>query len=392
MSEPARRLLAQLARGLAAEEAQGRRRRLVARAGLDLSSNDVLGLAEDPWVAERVAEAVRRHGTGAGAARLLRGNLALFEEAEARLAAACGREAALLFPSGYMASQALLATLLRVGGSWASDRDNHACIVDGLRLGRQAQGRVGRLDDPTDPCWAFPASAPFPRLAVVESVISTSGRLPDLACIADLAEEAGAVLLVDEAHATGLWGAAGGPPQAAPSGRVAALGLSSRVLATMHTGGKALGVAGAWVAGERTLIEHLVQHARPFVFTTAPMPALAAGLLAALERLATRPGAGEEVRAKAGRLRTRLRAGGVACGGDGTHLVPVPMGSEARALEVAGRLQAEGFDVRALRPPTVPVGGSCLRLVVRRPLAEDDLERFAARLVHHAHATAAGTP
>jgi 8-amino-7-oxononanoate synthase len=390
MTAPQRRLLDAFARALAAEERQGRRRRLMPRAGIDLSSNDVLGLAEDPVLAERVAEAVRRHGAGAGAARLLRGNLPLFEEIETRLAAFSGREAALLFPSGFLANQALLATLLRVGGAWWSDRDNHASIVDGLRLGRQAQGRVGRLDDPLDDVWHVPATAGHPRLAVIESVVSTSGRLPDLASVCASAEAIDGVVVVDEAHATGLYGAGGdGPGGAGGSGRVAELGLAERVLATVHTGGKALGVAGAWVAGPRTMIDYLIQHARPFIFTTAPMPALAAGLLAALDRLRDLPGAASEVRAKAGRLRARLRAAGLHVHGDGTHLVPVPLGTEARALEVARRLQAEGFDVRALRPPTVPVGASCLRIVVRRPLAEADLERFADRLVHHVEATTA---
>jgi 8-amino-7-oxononanoate synthase len=384
MTAPQRRLLDALARGLAAEETQGRRRRLTPRAGLDLSSNDVLGLAEDPTLAERVADAVRRHGAGAGAARLLRGNLPLFEALEARLARFSGREAALLLPSGFLANQALLATLLRVGGAWWSDRDNHASIVDGLRLGRQAQGQVGRLDDPLDACWHVPASAGHPRLAVIESVVSTTGRLPDLEAVCTSAEAIDAVVVVDEAHATGLYGAGG----RGGSGRVAQLGLVERVLATVHTGGKALGVAGAWIAGPRVLIDTLIQHARPFVFTTAPMPALAAGLEAALDLLEAMPDAAAQVLAKAERLRTRLRAAGVHVHGDGTHLVPVPMGTEERALEVARRLQADGFDVRALRPPTVPVGASCLRVVVRRPLAEPDLERFAERLARHVEDTA----
>jgi 8-amino-7-oxononanoate synthase len=158
------------------------------------------------------------------------------------------------------------------------------------------------------------------------------------------------------------------------------------VLATVHTGGKALGVAGAWVAGERMLIEHLVNHARTFVFTTAPMPALAAGLIAALERLAQMPGAAAETLGKAARLRARLRAAGVPAGGEGTHLVPVVLGADARAVSVAEALQADGFDVRALRPPTVPVGAAQLRIVVRHPTPESELERFAERLVHHVRA------
>jgi 8-amino-7-oxononanoate synthase len=175
-----------------------------------------------------------------------------------------------------------------VGGSWWSDRDNHASIVDGLRLGRQASGRVGLLDDPLDDCWTPAGDAPFPRVCVVESVVSTTGRMPDLAAVCAGAESVDAVVVVDEAHATGLWG----PGGRGGAGRVAEEGLIDRVLATVHTGGKALGVAGAWVAGPRVLIDHLVQHARAFIFTTAPMPALPAGLLAALDLLEEIPDAG----------------------------------------------------------------------------------------------------
>lgn len=379
MTTPRERLLAALARGLAAQQQGSRLRRLQPRRGIDLSSNDVLGFAQDPWIAERVADAVRRHGTGAGAARLLGGNHPLLEEAEARLAAFSGREAALLFPAGYLANIGLLGALLRVGGTWLSDRDNHASLVDGLRLARAAQGRVGLLDDADDPAWDVPAAPGLPHVAVLESVVSTSGRMPRLDAVCARAREAGAVVVVDEAHATGLFGPRG-------AGLVAAAGLSDDVLATIHTGGKALGVAGAWVAGERTLIEHLINHARPFIFTTAPMPALAAGLIAALERLAQEPDAAALVLAKAARLRARLVASGIAAGGQGTHLVPVVLGADSRAVAVAEALQAEGFDVRALRPPTVPAGAAQLRIVVRHPTAESDLERCAERLAHHVRA------
>jgi 8-amino-7-oxononanoate synthase len=379
MTSPRERLLAALARGLAAREQGSRLRRLAPRSGIDLSSNDVLGFTRDPWIAERVADAVRRHGTGSGAARLLGGNHALLEEAEARLAAFSGREAALLFPAGYLANLGLLGAVLRTGGTWLSDRDNHASLVDGLRLARAAQGRVGLLDDPADPVWDAPSAPGLPHLAVLESVVSTSGRMPRLDTVCARARETGAVVAVDEAHATGILGPGG-------AGLVAAAGLTGEVLATVHTGGKALGVAGAWVAGERMLIEHLVNHARTFVFTTAPMPALAAGLIAALERLAQMPGAAAETLGKAARLRARLRAAGVPAGGEGTHLVPVVLGADARAVSVAEALQADGFDVRALRPPTVPVGAAQLRIVVRHPTPESELERFAERLVHHVRA------
>lgn len=370
------RLLADLAQGLAERRAAGLLRTLVPAAGLDLCSNDVLGYAQDAWIAERTAAAVRAHGAGAGAARLLRGTLPLHLEAEARLAAFAGREAALLLPSGYLANLALLGGLVGPDDRVLSDRDNHASLIDGLRLAR-ATVEVLDLDDAAaaERALARPSGARR-TLVVVESVVSTSGRRPDLARLAEQAERHGALLVVDEAHATGLHGARG-------SGRVEELGLEGRVLASVHTGGKALGVAGAWIAGPRVLIEHLLNHARPFLFTTAPPPAVPAGLLAALERLAGDVGAAEAVRAQAAGLRVLLRAAGLRVGGDGTHLVPVAVGDDRRAADAAAALQAEGLDVRALRPPTVRPGEASLRIVVRRAHRAEDLARVAARVAHH---------
>jgi 8-amino-7-oxononanoate synthase len=404
MTGPLARLRELLARGLEQRRVAGLGRTLTARAGLDLSSNDVLGYAEDPWIAEQVAQAVRAHGTGSGAARLLRGNLPIHEECERRLAEFSGREAALLFPSGYMANLGLLGALgesllplppLEMGargfegflhafggsreGTMLSDRENHASLIDGFRLARCS----GSLVDADHLVSTVPPRTDRgrPRVLVLESVYSTSGRMPDLVQVCAWAEREDVVVVVDEAHATGLFGARG-------SGRVEALGLADRVLATVHTGGKALGVAGAWVAGDRVLIEHLVNHARAFVFTTAPMPALAAGLIAALDRRAQDPDGPAKAFARAAQLRERLRAGGLEPGGDGTHIVPLVLGENARAVAVARALQAEGFDVRALRPPTVPEGTARLRLMVRRDLGGADVERLAERVLHHVRGTA----
>lgn len=385
MSRALARLADDLARGLGSREAEGLLRRRSPRAGMDLCSNDVLGYGTDPVIAERVAQAVRAWGTGAGAARLLRGNLPLHEACEQRLAAFSGREAALLSPSGYLANLGLLGALVGSGDRVLSDHDNHASLIDGLRLAR-ARVDVLDLDDLEAVERRLAAHAPGGRTwIVVESVVSTTGRLPRLDALADAAERHGAWLLVDEAHATGLHGARG-------SGRVEALGLTPRVAATVHTGGKALGVAGAWVAGDRVLIEHLVNAARTFLFSTAPMPALAAGLVAALERLAGDAEGPATVLARAADLRARLRAGGLAVGGDGTHIVHVPVGDAAAAQALAERVQRDGFDVRALRPPTVRPGASCLRLTLRRDLAPADLGRLAERLLHHALAGAGSAP
>jgi 8-amino-7-oxononanoate synthase len=183
-------------------------------------------------------------------------------------------------------------------------------------------------------------------------------------------------VIVDEAHATALYGTRG-------SGRVEALGLAERVLCTVHTGGKALGVGGAWVAGDSTLIKHLVNHCRTFIYSTGPMPALAAGLIAALQMRARDGARVEALHRKAAALRARLRGAGIDLLRSESQIVPVVLGGNERALEVAAALQRDGFDVRAVRPPTVPEGTARLRVTVRAPVADADLGRFTERLIAH---------
>jgi 8-amino-7-oxononanoate synthase len=159
------------------------------------------------------------------------------------------------------------------------------------------------------------------------------------------------------------------------------LGLANRVLATVHTGGKALGVGGAWVAGSQALIDWLVNHARSFIYSTAIAPALACGMRAAVQRCATQGAVVAELHAKAGRLRQRLRAAGVDLAASESCILPVILGSSDRAMSVAAALRQDGFDVRAVRPPTVAEGTARLRVTVRGPVAEADFDRFATRLL-----------
>jgi 8-amino-7-oxononanoate synthase len=197
------------------------------------------------------------------------------------------------------------------------------------------------------------------------------GDLAPLADLVDMAERHGALVIVDEAHATGLYGGRG-------AGRVEELGLSQRVLATVHTGGKALGSAGAWVAGSRLLIDTLAQTARSFIFTTAPMPALAGALNAALDIVAAEPERRAEVHRKASLLREALTAAGTATPARATPIMPLTVGANDAAVALQEALLAEGFDCRAVRPPTVPDGTARLRVTVRQPVSDQDLLRFAA--------------
>ncbi len=368
------RFLADLTAGLAQREAAGLLRALALPAGVDVTSNDYLGYAQDPRLAAETAAFVERHGAGAGAARLLRGHLDIHAQAEAALAAFSQRDAALLFSSGWAANTGLWPALVGQDDCVFSHAANHASIIDGLRL---SKARRVVFDDQADLARLLQEPRMGRTFIAIESVQSMSGQLSDLAAICQLAAAHDALVVVDEAHATGLYGPDG-------AGRVAELGLQNQVLCTLHTGGKALGVSGAWIAGPDALIQHLLNHARSFVYSTAVAPAMVGGLLAVLERLRRDGAVVAALHAKARWLRDRLQAAGLDLDGSASCIVPVVLGAPERALMVAQALRDEGFDVRAVRPPTVPQGTSRLRLVVRAPLADVDVQRLAERVTFHA--------
>ncbi len=391
-----------LASRLRALDPPGLRRVMRPATGIDLCSNDYLGLARDPELARRAAAALSDLPAGATGSRLLRGESELHEATEAALARAAGREAAVLFPSGYQANLALLSSLLRPGDRVFSDALNHASIIDGLRLGRadkqvyphaDAAGlrrlleqAPGAASAATGAVTAAGARQGPLRVIVTESLFSMDGDAAPLAALCDLAEEHAALLIVDEAHATGLYGTTGG-------GLVQARGLTSRVFATVHTGGKALGVGGAWIAGDGMLKDYLVNFSRPFIFSTAPVPALCVLLRLAFDRWSeVGPARSAELLRRAGRLRERLAALSAAPGETPEQpitpmrsmaigpIVPFILGDNRRAVAVAEALQRRGFDARAIRPPTVPEGTARLRLTVTWPVSDAALDRFIVAL------------
>jgi len=362
---------ARLAATLAELRAAGLLRQMRLPHGIDFVSNDYLGLAAHPYISERMTEALVRLPAGSGGSRLLRGHHEVFQQVEERLAAFSGTEAALLYGSGYAANVGLMQAIVSPADLIVSDELNHASLIDGIRL-TKARTEIyahQNLD-------ALKAALKAPRtgraIVVTESVFSMDGDLTPLTDIADIAQRHAAVLVVDEAHATGLWGARG-------SGRVEALGLRDRVLATVHTGGKSFGSGGAWVAGSRRLCDVMVNRARSFIFSTAPLPVLAAALDAGLDMMAREPQRRAEVHRKAAWLRQKLAEVDINVGG-ASPIVPVIAGSNESALELQAGLLDAGFDVRAIRPPTVPRGTARLRVTVRYPVSDDDLSRFATEL------------
>jgi 8-amino-7-oxononanoate synthase len=361
--------LATLADSLAALEGQGLRRRLQSPVGIDLASNDFLGLADHPDLVEAMRAALPALGAGSGGSRLLRGQRPTFDAIEERLASFSGAPAALLFGSGYAANLGLLQAVVARDDLVLSDAANHASLIDGIRL-----TGAGKVIYPHQDLQAVDEALrrPPPRgriFVVTESVFGMDGDLTPLCALADLAEAHGALLIVDEAHATGLYGPRG-------SGRVEELALRDRVLATVHTGGKALGSGGAWVAGSSVLRDHLVNRARTFVFSTAPLPVLSAALAAALDLIEREPARRAEVHRKAALLRRALATTGVPFEGE-SAIVPVVLGDNEAAVRLQEGLRGAGFDARAIRPPTVPAGTARLRLTARYPVSDRDLERFA---------------
>jgi 8-amino-7-oxononanoate synthase len=362
--------LARLDDSLAGLREAGLLRRLRSPQGIDLVSNDYLGLAEHPHLTEAMKAALDTGVAGAGGSRLLRGQHAVFDEIEERLAEFCGAQAALLFTSGYAANVGLLQSLVGKADLVVSDEHNHASLIDGIRLSGAAKCVTPHRDlGAVEEALSRPRSGS--AFVVTESVFSMEGTLAPLSELAEIAERKGALLIVDEAHATGLYGARG-------SGRVEELGLRERVLATVHTGGKALGSGGAWVAGPAVLRDTLVNRARTLIFSTAPLPVLAAALNAGLDLVEVEPQRRAEVHRKAQLLRSALSGIGADLGTSASAILPLIVGDNDAALGLQQGLAAAGFDARAVRPPTVPRGTARLRITARYPVPDAELLRFAS--------------
>jgi 8-amino-7-oxononanoate synthase len=345
--------------------AQGRHRRLAPAAGIDLSSNDYLGYGQ---LAHAESATLSHTGT---ASRLLRGHDSLWDEVETALARWHGAEAALVMTSGYVANEGLLATVIDKNDWVASDRANHASIIDGLRLSKAT--RYVYLHNDVN-CLERGLRTAHERrtpgqesFIVTESLFGMEGDMAPLREIVALAERYPAHVIVDEAHATGCFGAAG-------SGLVDQLGLRSRVLATMHTGGKALAVPGAYVACSR-----LVNRCRHLIYTTALPPQVAAWWLETLARVRADDAVRQRLHADAREFRTALSRVGLAPRGE-SYIVPIMLGDDAPAVAAANRLQALGYDIRAIRPPTVPPGSARLRISIHADHTPEMLHAVAAAL------------
>ncbi|HEX3734359.1 MAG TPA: 8-amino-7-oxononanoate synthase [Solirubrobacterales bacterium] len=351
---------------------QGPRVLLGGRPVLLLCSNNYLGLAEHPKVRTAAAEAAMRWGAGAGASRLISGNMEPHRGLETRLAEFKGYEAALLFGSGYLANTGTIAALAGEGEVVFSDQLNHASIVDGCRLSR-AETFVYRHGDLEHLAWGMSAAGGRGSLIVTDGVFSMDGDIAPLRGLAELARCHGCRLMVDEAHATGAIGPGG-------RGSVAAAGLEGEVDVVVGTLGKALGAYGAYVCAGAETVDFLVNSARPFVFSTAPPPPAVAAAAAALELLAAQPHLPERLQDNAATLRSALAAEGLTAGRSRTQIVPIEVGDAGRTMELCERVLERGVFAQGIRPPTVPEGSSRLRFTVMATHRAGELER-AAKLV-----------
>lgn len=344
---------------------------------IHFGSNDYLGLAADPRLAQAVAEAVKQEGWGSGASPLILGRSRLHAELEARLAQFEGTEAALLFTSGFAANAGTIAALVGPGDLVCTDRKNHASLLDGCRLSRADVRPYPHADwRELERLLSRTAGTYRRRLIVTDSLFSMDGDLAPLAELADLAERYDAMLMADEAHATGVFGSQG-------RGVAEALGVEHRVDVRVGTLSKALGSIGGFVAGSRELIEWLVNAARPYVFSTAAPAAVCAAGIAALEIVASEPHRREQLLSRAAGLRERLAEQGWTLGPSASQIVPVILGEPQHAVGLSAALADRGLFVPAIRPPTVPEGESCLRISLTYAHTDEMIDRLLAALAEH---------
>ncbi|WP_170763859.1 8-amino-7-oxononanoate synthase [Ruegeria lacuscaerulensis] len=354
-----------------------RRRVLAPRRGLDFASNDYLGLSQSPLLRRAAQEALARGvPLGSGGSRLLRGNHPEHEALEEEVAAFFGAEAALFMGGGFQANQAIFSTLPAAGDLILYDDLVHASAHEGMRMGR-ADTRAFAHNNVADAKravteWLAAGGAGQIWIAV-ESVYSMEGDVAPLNELSDLAQEYGAILVVDEAHATGVFG---------PRGRGLAHGIKAEVL-TLHTCGKGLGVSGGLICGRQVMIDTLINRARPFIFATAPSPLNAALVRAVLAHLQTDTQLHEAATARMQHAHTEARRNGVPQLALNSQIIPIILGGEARTMELASTLQEQGFDVRGIRPPTVPRGTSRLRVSITGNVTHADISALFQTLANH---------
>jgi 8-amino-7-oxononanoate synthase len=366
------------------ESAQGPRVTIEGREVILLCSNDYLGLAGHPALRAASAEAAQRWGVGAGASRLVSGNMSLHAELEAEIAAFKGYERSVLFGAGFLANLGVISAMAGVGHVILSDELNHASIIDGCRQSR-AETIVYRHCDPDSLDHGLRRAAGRDVLIVTDAVFSMDGDLAPLAEIVQLARRYRARVIVDEAHATGVVGPQG-------RGLVAALGLEREVDVVIGTLGKALGSYGAFACCAPPLAEYLINRARTLIYSTALPPPTVGAALAGLRLVQDEPEIVGRLWRKARRLRAELAKHGLDVQENEMPIVPIVVGDPTMAVEGCEQALRHGVFAQAIRPPTVPAGTSRLRAVASAAHDDEDLRSAAQVLADSVRIAQAATP
>jgi 8-amino-7-oxononanoate synthase len=388
----------ELSQELAALEDKSQRRRLrvveevlpggqVRVAGqvlLNLSSNDYLGLSQDPRIINAARAAAAQWGAGAGASRLVVGHLALHQAVEAKLADFKGTEAAVIYPTGYMANVGTISALVGPGDVIFSDRLNHASIYDGIKLSGAALQRFPHRDLNRLEELLRESGSARRRLIVTDSLFSVDGDLAPLQELVALKERYGTWLMIDEAHATGVLGPKG-------AGLAEALGLTQGVDIHMGTFSKALGSQGGYVAGDRQLVDYLHNRARSFIYSTALAPPVLGAIAQALEIVVQEPARRLFLSGESQAFRQALLAPGLDILGSSSQIIPVLVGENHRTLTFAARLQEQGLMAVALRPPTVPPGKARVRFSLSAAHGREELARARETIVATARVLGLGS-
>lgn len=350
---------------------RGRLRTLETAHGIDFTSNDYLGLAQSRELAQAVEHAIARGvPVGAGGSRLLRGNHEEHEALEQEAAHFFGGETALFFGGGFIANSALLSTLPSRGDLIIYDEFIHASAHDGMRLSKANSLAVRHNDaqafEDSIAAWRRDGGTGQPWI-VIESLYSMDGDRAPIRDLFDIARRHDAMLVIDEAHATGVFGASG-------RGLAADLEGSDNVV-SLHTCGKALGAMGALVIGPRVIRDFLVNRGRPFIYATAPSPLIAATVRAAIEICQTQPERRKRLMSLVAHAERELTAK-TRFASSGSQILPLVVGGDVPAVALARSMQSRGYDIRAIRPPTVPEGTSRLRLTITLNVDEVAITRL----------------
>lgn len=348
----------------------GLARKLESRLTHDLISNDYLGFAADEILKKNILEQLINSSCGSTGSRLLHGNDEIFEAVENLLAKFVNREAALIFPSGYQANVSLLSSLLQEGDLVFSDANNHASIIDGIKLSKAKKiiyphNDLNFLED----VLKTQDKNSGLKVIVSESLFSMDGDIADLPELANLAEKYAALLIIDEAHTTGIYGAS----------LVEKLNLTDKVFCSVHPAGKALGVSGAFIAGSSLIKNYLINFARGFIFSTAPTPMLAIALKEAVKYYNQVGETRAKIILKRSQIMREKLQHHIQKSVHGL-ILPIIIGDANEAIIISEQLRKLNWDVKAIRPPTVPDGTSRLRITIKWNNHDADLLQFVKDL------------